>query len=188
MSPIATWEEKKELYSQLQLNWRELAPTIYMTQFIRMRYLPPGEYVRIQVALRNENAPPIASKIYVGADTNDLKDCNHDKVDALDPGMIWWGVYNIPMKNRKNRKLGEHKMGVYVDLKTAKAKAGTAARVAVGLVTGFKLSKKIHGMATKFNVVNSVPCPTCKTPMKFARDQVQRPYWGCAKCNKQYFD
>jgi ribosomal protein L37AE/L43A len=186
MCPVANWEEKREAYSNL--NWRELGPTIYMTPFIRMRYLPPGEDVRIQVILRNENAPPIASKIYVGPDTHKINECYSDKVDAIEPGTVWWNVYNIPMKNRKNKKLGEHQMGVFVELKTATAKAGTAARVAVGLLTGIKLSKKIQGMSTKFKVVDSIPCPACKKPMKFGRDQVGTPYWSCADCNKQYFN
>ncbi|MHA1193245.1 MAG: hypothetical protein ACTSP9_13265 [Promethearchaeota archaeon] len=186
MSPIANWEEKKEIYSKL--NWRELAPTIYMTLFIRMRYLPSGESVRVQVILRNENAPPISSKIFVGPDTKEIKDCYSDKVDTIDPGTVWWNIYNIPMKSRKHKKLGEHKMGVYVKLKTAKAIAGATARATIGLLTGIKLGKKIHGMSTKFKVVNSMPCPTCKKPMNFARDQVARAYWSCNACNKQYFD
>lgn len=130
----------------------------------------------------------MGSKVYMGIDTNNVKECVYTKPEKIDPGYVWWGIYNVPTKKRKHQKIGVHKVGAFVELHNAKHYAGKAARIALGALTGFSPGAKIHGMSLGFKVTNGISCPNCKVPLNFRRDADGIPFWNCPQCQKQFYE
>ena len=151
MPEIKKWDENLELFSKFK--WREIETGINMAMFIKNRKLKVGETAVVGVMIRNINVVPVASKVHIGADTHNIKDCYCANVDKIEAGEVYCNLFNVPLNKRANKKPGQHSMGAFVELKNAKQKAGAIARGVMGALIGIRPGHSIKGMSTPFEVI-----------------------------------
>lgn len=187
MCPIANWEDQKENLSNFY--WREIDSGIHLGGMLTTRSVLQKTSSTGLMAIRNENNVPVVANFYFGIDPKNKQECSKATTDVIDSGQVWYGIFTIPLKARKQNKIGAHKIGLYTELRNAKQKAKKAARVALSALTGINVGK-VHGISLEFNVVeaNTIKCPDCGKFLVFRPLSKEKAalFWVCESCQKHW--
>ena len=189
MCPVKNWDEEKEKFSKLKFFWREIDNGVDLGGALITRTVLQKSYASIIAAIRNRLEIPIAANVYVGIDPKNKQDCYKATTDDIEGGQVWYDQYVVPLKTRKQNKIGNHKMGLFTELRNAKQKAKKVARIALASVTGISIGK-VHGMSLEFKLVaeNTLKCPKCSNYLVFRpiKEGNKTPYWVCETCKQHY--
>jgi hypothetical protein len=189
MCPVKNWDEVKDNFSDLKFIWREIDTGVDLGGSLATKSILQKSYGTVFAGIRNRDNMPITANFYVGIDPKSKQDCGKATTEIIEAGQVWYQIFNIPLKTRKQNKVGVHKMGFYTELRNAKQTAKKVARVALATFTGIKVGK-IHGISLEFKVVgqNAYKCPKCNNfltyrPLEKGKSTL---FWVCETCRQNY--
>ena len=190
MSPVMNWDEWKEMFSpKIKFFWREIDNGIDLGGALVQKAVLQKNKAIVIAAIRNRSDLPIAANCYVGVDVKKKQECGKYTTDDIEGGQVWSIIWAVPLKTRKQNKIGTHNIGLFTELRNAKQKAKQAARIALADVPGISVGK-VHGISLGFKVVgpNTLKCPNCNSFLNYRplkEGSIDR-HWVCETCKQHY--